>query len=141
MRIYDPLKQLRRNFNLKQLTILAKRYVLYDSAGGHNIVVKIQTEISLWKQVKLAFYEFSSVNCPRIGQSLKQLSKTSVRWCSQGNLIGSFLQMIIKVTVVEFILSFMLSVYSSEPLKENASEVWKLSFERRLILDIQKTCR
>ena len=47
MRIYDPLKQLRRNFNLKQLTVLAKRYVLYDSAGGHNIVVKIQTEISL----------------------------------------------------------------------------------------------
>ena len=49
--------------------------------------------------------------------------------------------MIIKVTVVEFILSFMLSVYSSEPLKKNASEVRKLPFERHLILEIQKTFR
>ena len=46
--------------NLKALTILEKRYILDASvslecafAGENNVVIKIQTEISPWQQVKM----------------------------------------------------------------------------------------
>ena len=48
------------NINLKTLTILVKRFLLdawlgpeYAPAGGYNIVLKIQTEISPWQHLNL----------------------------------------------------------------------------------------
>ena len=51
-----------------------------------------------------------------------------------------YLHVIIKRSVAELhLLNYMLSKYSSEYLKTDASEVWKLFFETHLILNIQTT--
>ena len=49
--------------------------------------------------------KFRALNCLSISQPLKQLSDLFVQWSSQKHLFGKFSEIIIKTSVVEFILS------------------------------------
>ena len=71
-------------------------------AGGYSTAFKIQAKISLTASKNGIILKFRSVNCLSTSRPLKQLSKVSVRCCSQEYLFGNFLQIIVKGSVADF---------------------------------------
>ena len=83
--------------------------------------------------------EFRSVKYLSISRPLKQLLKISVRESAQECLFGIFFANYHQSICdrVYFKQNSMLLAYSSEHLKTDDSEVWKVFFHRHLVLDIQ----